>query len=364
VYELLADAAIRTHQGSFGNIVAVSLGPLAATWLRVMIVLNTLGVVVAYAQTVVDVSGAVGISSKGDLSLAVASGDPTRLHFLVWLFSGFSIALFLEFYCGHVADWGSLIANTSLLSLVALCVGLGQVSSPLVQESIQCQVVTKSDTWSAAGLRFGHSLVFAFSSAEYVLYACNVADEDGNIFAGVSDAKLRRRVRSVGGCSLLLSTLLYIMIGQSAVGAFGVCTKEDVLSNLSPAQAPAGWSIGFAVVLAVNALSLILSFPVFVQALLLNLRELGAPVDPNKPWRGAVWVVPVAGVIVSQVPGLQWVIDVVCSWTDVFFMFVLPPLMFILSPRAGAARFLAKFLAWGLLLGALALNAAKWYDMF
>mmetsp|Transcript_72588 Transcript_72588/g.200237 ORF Transcript_72588/g.200237 Transcript_72588/m.200237 type:complete len:410 (+) Transcript_72588:58-1287(+) len=358
VYELIAGAALRTRKGSFGNIVERSLGAGCAALLRLMVALNAMGVVLAYSQTVVDVYAAAG----GQMTVEGA-------WFIGTLVVGLAVSVGLDIFLGHIADWGSAISNAALLALVflfAVC--------PWVERT-DCQAVVRSETWKAAVLRFAHSLIFAFTSAEYVLYACNVADDDGNLIAGKSDGEVHKQVKHVGGASLLLSSFLYISIGYLGFQTFGSCVAEDVLSNLAPRGAPAGWARTFAVVLALNALSLVLSFPVFVQTLLLYLREFSsshvpgrfsAPLqaffDPERTWRGAAWVVPLAGVAVHHLPGLQWIIDLVCSWTDVFFMFVFPPLMFILKPLVWS-ELPTKVLATLMLLAALGLNFCKWYEL-
>jgi len=387
VYELILDAALVTRKGSFGNIIATGLGSRCAATLRLMVVLNALGVVVAYAQTVVDVYRAVAGESVhvppapspqvqapgGPRPLApgaldVDDSSTCRWYFLVTFLAGLVMSALLDARFGHVADWGSLIANFSLLALVAIC-----LACPAADES-NCMAVDRSETWGAATVRFGHALIFAFTSAEYVLYACNVADERGELLPDVADAELRSRVRRIGGASLLVSAALYVFVGSSGLWAFGACVKEDVLLNLAPSMASAGWANAFAAVLAVNAMSLVLSFPVFVQTLLLYLNEFlaahvlgnlpardqwSAFLDPERPWLGAAWVVPAACAVLHFVPGLQWIIDLVCSWTDVFFMFVFPPLIFI----GGAGPKSVKLCATLLLSTALALNGAKWYEM-
>merc|ERR1712176_1511654 len=76
---------------------------------------------------------------------------------------------------------------------------------------------------------FGHNCIFAFTSAEYVLYACGVADDNGNLLEDLAESELRSQVRVIGGSSLVVSTIVYVLIGLSGATAFGHCAQEDVL---------------------------------------------------------------------------------------------------------------------------------------
>lgn len=325
VYEYLARAAVQTQKGSLSRIVDAVLGPAVAGVLRILVVLNAMGVVAAYLATVFDVKEAAG-------GAAAMSGFPGQC-FLSIVAGGLIASGTLEARFSHIMDWGSLIANAALLVLIFALIYLATLQTP-VKHSASGEPVL---SWWRAAVDMGPSLVFAFSSAEYVLRACDVADDDGVLTPGIDAAVIKKRVRLIGLISVVISGTLYFFTGIAGVAAFGrEHVQQDILSNLKPP------CLLFATVLGVNAVSLVLSFPVFVEALLLYLRELFEAVlpqkiahtfngsqwmNPSKPMLASVWVVPFAWAFLQFTPGLRQIINLVSSATDYYFMFVFPPLV-------------------------------------
>ena len=127
--------------------------------LRVMVVVNNIGVVAAYLQTILDIYNA---ANSGQAWSSI--GNPNSQCFLSVLFGGWLFVMFLEKQLPDLADWGSLIANLALVALAGVLFWLifvERLQSPMVEQP-------EIDWWTIIK-EHGPNLVFAFSSAEYVL---------------------------------------------------------------------------------------------------------------------------------------------------------------------------------------------------
>lgn len=320
VYFVLGRLVICQRSGSLTHMVATAMGRPAAILLRLLIVLNALGVVSAYIQTSVDIYATTPIDA--------------RYFFGLILLCGSCSVLALERSAPNIADWGSLLANGALVVIIVAFLWLPPSSAALPAPMSFFEMVGKH----------GPSVVFAFSSAEYVLFACGICDDTGKLVEGMHERQVCSRVHTIGPLSLSISFLLYLCVGHAGIRAFGAGVQEDVLKNFGGStQHP----ILNTVVLATNALSLILSFPVFAETLLLYTRELlqtmlpppvferhiePAPwLNPAKPFCGCSWIVPLAGLICYRAAGLKNIIDLMSSCTDYAFMFVFPSFALCLS---------------------------------
>lgn len=346
VYENLADVAVNRRDGSLCRIVRRVLGKPAAIVLRGLIVLNAFGVVVAYMQATSDVYH----------SIVVEDASPTaHLYFLAIVVVGCAAVPVLEYKFSDVADWGSLVANLALLVLLGALAWLPR------HDLTGGSRITATEPLPFLQLlvRYGPSLVFAFSSAEYVLLACGVCDMDGVMLPQVD---VHGQVRRVGASSLLLSLALYVGVGCGGVRAFGPDVHDDILKNF--ALKGSDNELLSIAVLSTNAVSLLLSLPVFAEALLLYLRELmqdvlpeaawasleGAAlarhlVNPTKPFTGCSWIVPLAAAMAYKVAGLLSIINLMSACTDYAFMFVFPGLAWCATYpwRVSPLRWLASF---------------------
>jgi len=347
VYENLADIAVHRQTGSLARIVSSVLGRGAALVLRVLIVLNALGVVVAYLQTC------------NDIYTGVAQGNATVEALTVFFFTvvtGCAAVPVLEHVFSDVADWGSLMANVALLVLLGALFWLSPQKDKLPS--------TPKSLWEIA-ISFGPSFVFAFSSAEYVLLACGVCDNNGVLLPKV---RVHSQVRFIGLGSLLISMCLYTAVGYGGLRAFGSRVQDDILKNFS-LEASDHQTMS-AIVLGTNAVSLLLSLPVFAETLLLYTRELLHDllpqasfhvleqhplcrwlVNPAHPYIGCAWVVPLAAVIASKAAGLLSIITLMSACTDYAFMFFFPGCAFCASFHV-SLRPLRWTLSFAMLLGA------------
>mmetsp|Transcript_94926 Transcript_94926/g.263739 ORF Transcript_94926/g.263739 Transcript_94926/m.263739 type:complete len:411 (+) Transcript_94926:78-1310(+) len=328
VYENLSDLAVRTGEGSLCRITSHALGRGFATALRALVVLNALGVVVFYGQACVDIYQ--GISSTS------FDSRPSLVFWATLALGGATVPV-LEHALPDVADWGSLSANSALLVLAAALFYLPPAAGDAAAGNTR-----ELKSWWDMVVGFGPAAVFSFSSAEYVLYSCGVSDEVGRLD---DKAKVHREVRLVGSLSLLVSLFIYGLVGLGGLRAFGTKVQDDILKNfaLQETQHPAL----AALVLGTNAVSLVLSLPVFAETLLLYTRELlhdvlpesafakleAHPlgewlVNPGRPYVGCVWVIPLAALLAKKAHGLISIINLLCSCTDYAFMFVFPGLAF------------------------------------
>ena len=327
VYMNLADVATHQGAGSLCRIVSSVLGRKPALVLRVLIMLNALGVIVAYTQACLDIYSSTQ-------SAATTGGFVT---FVVMLVIGCTTVPVLECLRPGTADWGSLVANTALLVLLGslFWVSPADLSAAPLPES--------KSFWETV-ISFGPSLVFAFSSAQYVLFACGVCDANGAL---LSEVNVRRNVGVIGVGSLVVSFSIYMLVGYGGLRAFGPAVKDDILKNFS--LEATNHEILFAAVLGTNAVSLLLSFPVFAEELLLYARELLQDLlsvqsfevfkkhqlsrfcSPTHPYLGSAWIIPLALLITKSAPGLLSIITLMSSCTDYSFMFVFPSLAFCVS---------------------------------
>ena len=256
VYENIADVALQVRKGSLGGMVSAVLGRKCAILLRLLVVLNAFGTFIAYLKAATDIySGVMQESASGGMQLCFLGAVAICL----------GLVLALQHLHGRV-DWGSLMANGTLLIL------LGALF--FVAPSSKRMPPPQSLRWMTVS--HGPSLVFAFSSAEYVLLACAVSDEEGNLH---SKSQIHRRVRLIGATSLLLSFSLYMLVGYGGIRAFGPATHGDILLNFSLGSS---YELLSAVLLGTNAASLLLSLPVFAEALLQNLQHLLTDILPSQ----------------------------------------------------------------------------------
>ena len=325
VYENLADVAVAVNQrqvpvkASLCGLVSQTLGPRVAVLLRMLVVLNAFGVFVSYGKTIMDVYDAVlqeGASAAAQGVGAICVGCVGVLIF-----------------CGSQIDgWDSLLANGTLLFLLVALFFLEPVPAP----------ASVAKPWGELIESYGPSLVFAFSSAEYVLFACGVVNESGDFLRGVP---VHRRVRIIGSSSVLISYILYLAVGYGGAKAFGSGVEEDILKNFALKESKHEFLS--ATVLATNGASLLLSLPVFTETFLQYIRELLEDllparlfqqasessgfvhlVNPRRPWLGMAWVLPVDLIAAHRASSLIDVINLMSSCTDYAFMFVFPSLAF------------------------------------
>ena len=121
---------------------------------------------------------------------------------------------------GHVDGWDSLLANGALLFLI--------IGIFYLEPSPSHLPVPKP--WGKLIVEDGPSLVFTFSSAEYILFACDVVDDEGHFVQGVP---VHRRVRIIGATSVLISFALYVAVGYGGARTFGSGVEDDILKNFA-----------------------------------------------------------------------------------------------------------------------------------
>ena len=230
-------------------------------------------------------------------------------------------------------------------------------------------------SWWTAVVNFGPSFVFAFSSAEYVLRASGVCDDNGQILEHTNPHK---NIRWVGSISLVISLAIYVAIAIGGSRAFGSSVHDDILKNFSLNATE--YPIVSALVLATNALSLVLSFPVFTENLLLCMRELlhslltsaqfekhvrgstlvNKLINPAHPCLGCAWVLPLSTALAysATATGLLDIINLMSPCTDYAFMFVFPGLVYCATFRLSPTWTLVS----SLIVGACIMGSVSFLD--
>eukprot|EP00929_Paragymnodinium_shiwhaense_P005731 TRINITY_DN10801_c0_g1_i1.p1 TRINITY_DN10801_c0_g1~~TRINITY_DN10801_c0_g1_i1.p1 ORF type:complete len:409 (-),score=48.85 TRINITY_DN10801_c0_g1_i1:16-1242(-) len=329
VYEYIARTAVAIRQGSLGRIVAELMGSSFGALVRVLAVLNTLCVVSAYIKTTTDT---MLVASNGEPFSLTALSTASCSCFVGVIVAGLALTLALEVLLPRYADWASVTANA--VCVANIIVLLAYPKDPLVTHSAP----TRPVSWVQVGLECGPSIVFAFRSAEYVLCACDVSDDQGMLKEGVSSEQLFRRVRTVGALSAFLSSAVYILVGYAGLCAFGSDVKDDILMHF---QSP---TLGSGAVLGANVLSLLLSVPVYVENMLVYVRELvwdtlatshstkhAGKHSRLSPMLASAWIVPLLAVVVKTCPGLWNLVSLLGAATDYHFMYMFPPVAFAFS---------------------------------
>jgi hypothetical protein len=279
------------------------LGPIGGHAFSALVILNAIGVFATYFEILQDAASQVKTGEE-------------------WLDNFIQFSLLITVLLGCFAEnawdipWANDIANGALIILIG---GIGWLlfSSPLDHTSDIPVIVAAYPHTSVLGLLKASTIsIFAFSSAEIILFM-------------KSEHMDSSKVLFAGGLSLVISFLLYVIVGVLGCYLPGITSHESVLTAFI-GQGVIGW-----IILFVNFLSIALSIPVFIITARQYCRHLmtlapskGLTLGPSVTrWVMTALLIVFAALFKQLSSHLSVLIEFVSGITDGLFMMVFPPLV-------------------------------------
>lgn len=299
----------------FMDVVRIRLGPAASKTLSFLVVCNALGVFSSYFSVVRGI-----IDGLVSSSVARSLCEGTLLLVVVVIAASEKI---------DDIPFANELANLAVLVLI-----LGLIMLP-AQQDAGPMALPGHHSWTA----LFDVCIFSFSSAEVYM---------------TLDA--RHRTNAVAMTSVALSFALYTLVGIAGMSVAG--PHENIMHAFGTASV-----LGNVVVIS-NALSLVLSLPVFVVTARTYLeRELPA-IQKMKYWQSALLSILTAWFLQRLASGIIQLISFVSGFTDVTFMLVFPPLLALKSTSSWSEPWKVRSsCAWTFVLGGVCLILRTAWDM-